>query len=539
MLKISEETLNIINSPVRKIEARVDLYTVEGEETEAAAGATLVDSFTHDGDLKEFKVDRVGDESKFFGFGIFQKINVKVLDINKEKNINTNNYLKVVYSVNGEEITPFPMFKVSETHRDEITNELSITAYDELQTIKDLPIPVDSIKEFMTSCIEHPGYHNECNMASLVYYIVEDLLGFEFDGNTIGDWISMAYTNIDDINIDGSETYKQLLDALAEVSHSIYFINGNGFMVFESLYEYGNVGREYLDKSKYFDLDTKENRRLSTVIHTTELGNNITTPATTGNTGTTQYLKDNLFIDKNEDKAILILNDIIDALGDFTIGQFTCEWRGNPALEPLDKLIITTKDDTTIESFVINETIEYNGSLKHKTSWNYQEAEEEETGAPTTLGEALKLTQAKVDKVNQEISLVVKTVDEGLTSANDRLDGLTQEVSLKLDKEAVNIEITQAVENVNSITTTTGFKFNEDGLTISKSDTDITTTITEDGMVVRQGEDEKLVADNEGVKAEDLHATTYLIIGKNSRFEDYTNAEGVAKTACFWIGGNA
>jgi hypothetical protein len=56
-------------------------------------------------------------------------------------------------------------------------------------------------------------------------------------------------------------------------------------------------------------------------------------------------------------------------------------------------------------------------------------------------------------------------------------------------------------------------------------------------MIVAQDSDEKLVANADGVKAEDLHATTYLIIGNNSRFEDYTNSSGEARTACFWIGG--
>jgi hypothetical protein len=60
----------------------------------------------------------------------------------------------------------------------------------------------------------------------------------------------------------------------------------------------------------------------------------------------------------------------------------------------------------------------------------------------------------------------------------------------------------------------------------------MTTTITEDGMTVYRNEEAVLVADNEGVKAEDLHATTYLIVGQFSRFEDYGD-----RTGCFWIGG--
>ena len=63
------------------------------------------------------------------------------------------------------------------------------------------------------------------------------------------------------------------------------------------------------------------------------------------------------------------------------------------------------------------------------------------------------------------------------------------------------------------------------------------TQITEDGMTIYrkiEGElTEMLVANNIGVEAKNLQATTYLINGKNSRFEDYNGN----RTGCFWIGG--
>ena len=74
--------------------------------------------------------------------------------------------------------------------------------------------------------------------------------------------------------------------------------------------------------------------------------------------------------------------------------------------------------------------------------------------------------------------------------------------------------------------------FNDEGMTISRSGSEMTTKITEDGMTVYRDNQEVLVADNVGVKATNLHATTYLIIGTNSRFEDYDNG---ARTGCFWI----
>ena len=52
-------------------------------------------------------------------------------------------------------------------------------------------------------------------------------------------------------------------------------------------------------------------------------------------------------------------------------------------------------------------------------------------------------------------------------------------------------------------------------------------------MTVKKGNEDVLTANNEGVKAIDLHATTYLIVGDYSRFENYGTQ---ARTACYWIG---
>jgi hypothetical protein len=59
------------------------------------------------------------------------------------------------------------------------------------------------------------------------------------------------------------------------------------------------------------------------------------------------------------------------------------------------------------------------------------------------------------------------------------------------------------------------------------------TTITENGMIVYKDNEAVLTANNVGVEAVNLNASTYLIIGGNSRFENY----GSNRTGCFWIGG--
>jgi hypothetical protein len=111
---------------------------------------------------------------------------------------------------------------------------------------------------------------------------------------------------------------------------------------------------------------------------------------------------------------------------------------------------------------------------------------------------------------------------------------IVAEVSSMVTPEHIQVQINKLLsENgTNKVITSTGYTFDEEGLNINKSGSDITTTITEDGMTIYRKDHKVLVTDNLGVKAEDLHATTFLIVGDNSRFENFKND----RTGCFYIG---
>ena len=82
------------------------------------------------------------------------------------------------------------------------------------------------------------------------------------------------------------------------------------------------------------------------------------------------------------------------------------------------------------------------------------------------------------------------------------------------------------------------FSLDDRGMTIegtTDNNNRIKTNISNQGMTVYADEEPKLVANEKGVAAQDLDATTYLSIGGRSRFENYGNN----RTGCFWIGGNS
>ena len=106
----------ILNAPVRNINARVEHYS----------GSTLAATYNYNDKLKNLTVDRAGVNNKFFGYGVCQKLNVKLIDKDRAVNIAAGDTLKIYFTNNNVTVKPFPVFKVTEVNRDENTNELSI-----------------------------------------------------------------------------------------------------------------------------------------------------------------------------------------------------------------------------------------------------------------------------------------------------------------------------------------------------------------------------------------------------------------------------
>jgi hypothetical protein len=535
---INEIHSNMINSPVRSFQGKVERYS-----------PSLAATYTHRDVLKSFKVERVG-EGKFFGYGYVQKINIKLLDPNRQEEITTSDRFRLFVGVNDDYVTSFPWFKVTEVNRDEKTNELSITAYDKLKAAADtLYGEIDMTSRFVDGVI---------TLKNLALAIAQHLGLGSIEILGVNDSLFETKYYADQINLDGSESLRFVLNAIAEVTHTIYYIDNKEFLVFKRLDKDGDAVLT-IDKSKYMELDSKTNRRLAKITKATELGDNISVALTV--TGTNQICMDNPFYELRNDVAALLEPARTSMLG-LCINQFECEWRGNYLLEIGDKIDLVTKDNNVVTSYLLDDTFEYNGGIEQESQWAWDDTlnEDEENSAPTTLGDAINRTYAKVNKVEQQIDLVVKGTEENtskisqltqtvdgfkttvqavqqeLAENEQEMQNLTQRVEATITAEEVDFKISTAMEDgVNKVTTETGFTFDATGLHVSKSGTEMNTTITEDGMTVYKDKEAMLTANNQGVRAANLHAVTYLIIGRHSRLEDY-DRDGDHRTGCFWVG---
>lgn len=535
MLNAEQCFWDSISAPVRKIRARAELYN----------GSALINTFRNTDSMQSISIERVGEESKFFGFGICQKLNLKLRDINRELDISTANSLDIAFGAGCDYIYAFPLFNVTEVHRNENTNELSITAYDALDkasahTVAEVGLvnSTYSIYTFAEACAAFLGLTMKLENVPEADY----LFNLVYEGGA---------------NFDGTESIREALNAIAEATQTIYYINNNWQLVFKRLdIEGGAVAS--LTKANYFTLDSKTNRRLATIAHVTELGDNVS--ISTAASGSAQYVRNNPFWDLREDISS-ILEAALANVGGLLINQFSAEWRGNYLVEIGDKVAITTKDGAIVYSYLLNDSLNYDGGLSQETEWSFEDAENESESNASNLGDALKQTFARVDKANKEIALVVsdtaanneaisslqmdtnsisasvQSMEEATTNALQNVTSdiatLTNKVDAAITAENVEIAIRQELSNgVEKVVTKTGFVFDEQGLTVSKTGSEMATTITEDGMTVYRDTEAVLTANNTGVNAVNLHATTYLIIGTNSRLENY----GDNRTGCFWIG---
>lgn len=540
MIASNDNYKEMLNNVAREFKARVELLR----------GSTLIQIFTHDGDIVSFTIDREGDNSKCFGFGVCQKLTLKLRDKERKINITKGLKLHISFGVGDEYLYTNPIFTVDEIKRDENTNELTIIGFDtifEANAIltKEIKLPDEfTLKYIALACAGKLG------LPIRFINIRQDLLEMVFSKKQV--------------NITGKESLRDLLDDIAEIMGCVYYINNNWELTFRA---YGELREPdmVIDKSKYFTLSVKEVKYLHNVITTNVLGdtNWISAGNASGPTAN-QYIRDNMFLSLRSNKDVVsIASRIIVAINNMPIANFDCKYRGDFRLEVGDLVEFIRKDGTKFTTIIYNDTITYNGGLSGKIYREDGEKDSIETEeTPNTLAGYVSRTNAIIDKVENKITLETARTDnisdqigklevatdsinatvsqtrdnyeayvEGM---NSTINKITEQVSAAITSENLAIAVERTLsDGVNAVTTKTGFTFDSDGLSIHKSGTEMNTQITEDGMTVYRGNTALLTADHRGVDAVNLSASTYLVIGANSRLENFMDG---TRTACFWIG---
>lgn len=281
----------------------------------------------------------------------------------------------------------------------------------------------------------------------------------------------------------------------------------------------------------------------------------------------TLYIRlDNLFIAQQEE-----IDNIYNAVVGFKVHNISCENRGDITLDAWDMIKYVTDDG---EYYTLNENeLTYNGVCMSKVNTNIPAGKKNETTniINASIDAAIKRVQTIVNEAEASIKTITEktTVLETKTSENEtQINNNYQDIITQLGdyaKEAEIISIQESVstiqneaslaveiakkvqtDGVDQITTKTGYTFNEDGLTIEKTNAKTKTTLDEVGLDVKDAtgaSDESLLfagydetTGETMVKSKNMTVEKYLVIGKYSRMEDFV-VDGVQGTGMFWIGG--
>ena len=413
-----------INAPKRSFQVSLYLYIND----------TLTYLF-QDNKIVDIEIQRAGELSRFFGFGVSHKTTIKLLDKNRELNINKGDYFRLEIGLDkstGVEYKQFPLMYVSEITRDEKTNQLTIITYDILEKFK---------KHTFSELTLTKPY----TIADVVN-AVATLLGISANIPNL-DVFNTSYA--DGANFEGTESLYDVLTAAAEATQTIFYMNYSNKLTFRRL---NTTLDKTISKDIYMELKSGANRKLQTICSATELGDNVSSSLETP--GETQYVRDNPFWELREDIDTLV-NNAVSALSSIAINEFSCEWRGDPALEPGDRLAYETKDDAIEYTYLINDTLIYNGGLRQKTDWSFKETDETPSN-PTSLGEVLKQTYARVDKANKQVNILVSQVEANKSNIS----------SLQLNTESISATVESLEATTNSqVETINNLVLKADGIT--------------------------------------------------------------------------
>lgn len=534
---------SIITSSLDAIKSKVEIYDTEG---------TPVTECTCADALSDFTVYREGIAGKLFGFGVCHRLQMNLIDLEKKLNFSRGYYAQIYYGNGTEWDRCYPKLYFDEITVDMTTGDIAIVAYDKLKKASELKYEDLGITE------------TEFDLGHIVTKI-ETALGLP--NNAIrSEMTDIKFTEAIPPNYAGNEAIREVIDDAAEVSGCFYYLDRDEHLIFRKLYgEFDSSASLLVSDDMYYHFEEGKRVYLSQVYAANELNDSVGIRTCLGvdyeAIPVIQYIRNNQLLalrDSTEVKEILLANFNGKPM---SMTPFVLDWAGDYRLEIFDDIRMAMCIHGHI---LINDVVTYNGTYSQVSSWDWVDNGAETDENALTASDKINQTVAKVDKVNQKIELVVNDVTEqseklsqlevttagisasvssveksttnSIKTLNETVESLSKEVNLAITQEEVTIAVQKAVsEGVNKVVTSSKkYTFDDTGLSVSSPDSNISTTITEDGVRIYRNSNEVLTADNEGVKAEDLHATTYLIIGENSRLEDWQNG---TRTACFWIGG--
>lgn len=400
MKNASAAFMSAMASPSRMIRGKV--VVVDGGLTSEYGYANKLQSI-------EQEVSAV--KGKMFGAVVSYKSTIKLIDVKNVVQINVGAKASPQIGINGELLPMTPVY-------------ISSNTFDEVKGIRTL-IGEDAIG-FTDKYIWNDIKGDLGNTFTIqdVFAAIASKIGTEFMITGELPNVNAVYTKAT-FNVNGDETLRQILTAAAEATGAMVFINGNGKMEIKML---SNTIALAIDKNTQFNLSTEPSSSLSGIISINELNDMISVG---NNSSYVSVISVNPFIDPTDNSSQEKLQNLFVKYQGNTFYPYKLKWRGNPALEIGDKIRLTLRDGSVIDTWYLGEKVKYTGGMSAESSWEADESEKPEVGSQT-ISDTTRRTMAKVDKANQKITLLTEASGEQgqkISQLEVSLDGIRTEVS--------------------------------------------------------------------------------------------------------------
>ena len=500
MKNASAAFMSAMASPSRMIRGKV--VVVDGGLTSEYGYANKLQSI-------EQEVSAV--KGKMFGAVVSYKSTIKLIDVKNVVQINVGAKASPQIGLVDELLPMTPVY-------------ISSNTFDEVKGIRTL-IGEDAIgftDKYIWNDIK--GDLGATFTIQDVFAAIASKIGTEFMITGELPNINAVYTKAT-FNVNGDETLRQILTAAAEATGAMVFINGNGKMEIKMLSSTIDLA---IDKNTQFNLSTEPSSSLSGIISINELNDMISVG---NNSSYVSVISVNPFIDPTDDSSQGKLQNLFVKCQGNTFYPYKLKWRGNPALEIGDKIRLTLRDGSTIDTWYLGEKIKYTGGMSAESSWEADESEKPEVGSQT-ISDTTRRTMAKVDKANQKITL--------LTEASGEQGQKISQLEVSLD--GIRTEVSEVSSTANgAMTKATTVEQTVDGLKVQvteangkadKAETDASAAVTKANQleITVNGYDARITAaegkaDNAVTKTTELSAT---VDGISSEVSEVSNTADAA-----------
>ena len=339
---------------------------------------------------------------------------------------------------------------------------------------------------------------------------------------------------IDGEKFDNTYTYRDVLDQIAQVAAGVIAFKNDALCVL-----YPTSTGEIIDASNLRSLTIGEKYGPvnSVVLARTPQEDNIfaqDTESVTANGLTEVKIANNQIMDSHREDFI---SAILERLNGLEFWLYDLQSFGIGYLDLCDIFTLETMDGQQYQTIMLVDELQITQGLSENSSLEAPEVTETDYTTASTTDRLLNKTILKVDKQAQEITALVSRTEQVESDVGGLAAEVTRMAEVMIDSDSVDIKISKAVGGIDSVTTSTGYTFDENGLKISKSGEAMENRLDNTGMYVTRDGEQILGANHDGVQALNLTSRKFLIVGDNSRFENYDDGTGSKRTACFYIGG--